>query len=673
MGVNGIYGLASGLDIESLVTQAMTAKQNQYDSMYKKKTKAEWSKDAYNDWYKKLSDFQNNTLYKYALSGSTAAKTASTSDSSIVTATAGGAAASMSHKVSVNALASNASLRTIGSIGAHPTKMTPILDANKKETGVSTVDGLDTNTTSIKLSDLLGFASVKYNAEKVTGDGSDNVVITTKGDDGKTQTYTIGSDHLNDTAISFTIKDGTQTDGKYNSYQVKLSYRDLVDSTYNDLANKINTAGSNISANYNASSDSFSIYNRNSGEANGISITLDDVPGVLSNDAAGKIGSGSIDADNEGMTVAGRTAKLLSGLKLGTYNATTSTSSTTPQTSWHVVPRPTDDDTDPKELGTISVAAGGKPEAPTAADANNKFSSWNPITKGTNSTINVDGKDYTTGSNTVTVDGVIYTLQSVSKDNGSNGKVTSTVTVNTDIDTIVKNVKQFVDDYNKMLADLKTTVSEKPDKDYQPLTDKEKKGMSDDQVKKWEDKAKEGLLYHDSTLTELTSDMRSAVGNNVAGVGGQYTSLYSIGITASDDFKNNQSGILSVDEDKLRKALETDSDAAYKLFANPAADKSDPDSNGIIKKLNTSLTKAIGTGDIATASGIRGLAGVNDSSNVSDQSYYANSILGWQEKMSAFKTAMNKYQDSLYSQFDAMETAISNLNSQYSFISSYNS
>lgn len=619
MGVNGIYGLSSGLDVESLVTQAMSAKQSQYDSMYKKEKAAEWTKDAYNEWYQKLSDFQNNTLYKYALSSGMQPKTAATSNSNVVTATAGGSAAAISHQITVNSMSSNAYLKSTAEI--------------TRPTGV--------DKTSIKLADILGVTNIKLTSADGKTNQTDKLTYTVNGTN-----YELDGTAMDETALSFTIRDGGTTTNAdtnietKNTYTVSFSYRDLAEGTLNDLAAKINNSGTNINAQYDTANDSFSIYNKTGGNNNLIDITVDkiDLPDDLS--------SKGVVSSNE------NTRNLLGALQLGQYNATTDTlGSAISGTTFSDTP------TDPANLNTAYSA--------------NAYS-------GIDGSVKIDGKTYTTNSNQLTVDGVTYNLvsQSPSTTTTVNGVTTttyasSTVSVNPDIDTVIKNMKQFVDDYNTLLGSLKTAVNTEPDENYQPLTDDDKKAMSDDQVTAWEKKAKQGLLYKDSTLTDLISDMRSAVNQPISGISGQYNSLSNLGISVSADWTSENSGVLSLDEDKLRKALSADPDAAYKVLNNPAANQDDSSTQGVVKRLNTAMSAAIGTGSIETATGLRGMAGVTDSGNYADQSYWGKEITNWKDKMSDFQDAMDKYQDSLYSQFDAMETAIQNLNSQYSFVSSY--
>lgn len=614
MGVNGIYGLGSGVDVESLVTQSMKPKQDQYDSLSKQKTKAEWIKDAYNKWYKQLSDFQNKTLYNYALSGTMAPKTVSSSDNKTVAATAGGVAANITHRVSVTGLSSNASLQSVGSI---------------KGMGTGKND-------SILLSDHIGISNMKMTTDANNPD-NDKLTFTYGGHDYEL----IGSD-IDKVAMSFTVKDGTTNTNVDTgttvdtSHQVQFTFRDLVDSTYNDLASRIST-GTNLTANYDSVNDSFNIYNKQSGSQNKIDIkvdALDDSYSLTSIDGQGTFVSKE------------STAGILNSLNLHTYG-----------------------------VDGIAVDKNGLSEDTVkfSVDGAKLNGTGNVLDlKGKNGSVIVDGKSYTASSNKIVIDGVSYSLNNLSKKDTATGEYeTTTVTVSTDTDAIVKNVKQFVDDYNKLLQDLKDAVNTKPDNNYMPLTDSEKKSMSAEQITKWEDKAKRGLLYNDNVLTQYISDLRSAVGSQVDGINSSYNNLNNIGVSASADYTENKSGFLSLDEDKLRKTLAADPDAVYKIFNNPDADKNNEYSHGIIKKLNNVTTTAIGTGTIDKAGGVRGMAGVDDSTNVSDQSYWAKKILNWQDKMKNFKTQMDKYQDRLYSQFDQMESAIAKLNTQSNYLASF--
>ena len=112
MGANGIYGLSgSGLDIESLVKMGMMNKQNQYDKMYQNEMKQEWLKEAYVEVYDSMKTFKAN-MTDFKMQSNMSAMKATSTNNDVVSVTANGAAAAMNHKVSVDAVASNAYLMT---------------------------------------------------------------------------------------------------------------------------------------------------------------------------------------------------------------------------------------------------------------------------------------------------------------------------------------------------------------------------------------------------------------------------------------------------------------------------------------------------------------------------------------------------------------------------------
>lgn len=90
--VNRIGGLASGMDIDSLVKKLMNAERAPLNKLYQKKQTYEWQRDAYRGVNTKLKTFDtyisDNLVLKSLIS-----KTAASSNSNLVSATATGSAA----------------------------------------------------------------------------------------------------------------------------------------------------------------------------------------------------------------------------------------------------------------------------------------------------------------------------------------------------------------------------------------------------------------------------------------------------------------------------------------------------------------------------------------------------------------------------------------------------
>ena len=299
--------------------------------------------------------------------------------------------------------------------------------------------------------------------------------------------------------------------------------------------------------------------------------------------------------------------------------------------------------------------------AQSAADVAQKYQT----TAGSNAMVNIDGKNYDLDTNVKTVAGVTYTFNSPTEA----GK-TATVTVNQDTDTIVDNVKKFVEAYNTLLDSLNDKLSEERYSDYKPLTKEQEAEMTEEQIKKWNEKAKSGLLYHDSNIRSIVSDMREALYTPVDAVDSKYNSLSAIGITT-----NTTKGHITLDEDKLRTALADDPDCVYQLFA------SDQDSSYIAgststKKLssyeqksdyrNTGVANRLYNMMGTHMSKLEDYGGVSKSAD--DQSYLGKLITNMQTRMDAFKTLMKSYENKLYDKYDAMEVALSKLGTQLSYI-----
>lgn len=111
-------------------------------------------------------------------------------------------------------------------------------------------------------------------------------------------------------------------------------------------------------------------------------------------------------------------------------------------------------------------------------------------------------------SNTFTMNNVTFTLTGEGKAN---------VSVNTDTSAISEQVEKFVEKYNEILSSIYEKVSEKRPTSgskydyYLPLTDEQKKAMTEDQIEKWEEQAKKGLLRSDSLLKGALDSFRSSI------------------------------------------------------------------------------------------------------------------------------------------------------------------
>lgn len=134
----------------------------------------------------------------------------------------------------------------------------------------------------------------------------------------------------------------------------------------------------------------------------------------------------------------------------------------------------------------------------------------------------------------------------------------------TDADTIVDAVKQMVTDYNAIMEEVKKAYTDMPLRKtngdrYEPLTDEDRADMSEGAIKEYEEQAKTGILFMDSDISSLYNALRSAI--TPSGSDGSF--LRSIGISTS---YSDGLTTLTLDEDALRQALETNPDQVRDAF-----------------------------------------------------------------------------------------------------------
>lgn len=283
-------------------------------------------------------------------------------------------------------------------------------------------------------------------------------------------------------------------------------------------------------------------------------------------------------------------------------------------------------------------------------------------------TINGKTTTYTRSSNTVELDGLTVTLEgkfdAVYK-TGADGKPTTeidgtqgvTFTSKTDTDAIVDVIKQMITDYNAMVTEVKKAYTDMPlqksdGSKYEPLTAEDEADMTESEIKAYEEKAKTGILFMDRELSSLYSALRGAVVGD-----GDPAYLREIGISTS-----YEEGLttISLDENKLRQALETDLDGVRDAFT-----KSGENGNGLMASIQevtdryaatTGATKGI---LIEKAGSKYSAASALDNTMQDKLEDLDEQIARWQDKMS------NKV-DYYTNKFTRLEVLINQMNAQSS-------
>lgn len=256
-------------------------------------------------------------------------------------------------------------------------------------------------------------------------------------------------------------------------------------------------------------------------------------------------------------------------------------------------------------------------------------------------------------SNTVNIDNVQFSLRGVTTTGTAGADEPVSLTGKADVTGLKDKIVKFVDDYNTLMKSINTKIYEDRDKDYKPLTDAQREAMSDTQIEKWEAKVEKGLIRKDRDLEKLTSSMKAAMSNIVGGL-----DLEKIGITPVQDY-TSKNGMLSLEEDKLTKALEENSGNVKDLFMKAASKTDSTDKGGVL----TQLKAVFDAQTKSSSSSLAKKAGLEGTSTESNNEITKN-IAKKKTLISQLNTKMSDKETSLYKQYSALETAMQTLNSQ---------
>jgi len=247
-----------------------------------------------------------------------------------------------------------------------------------------------------------------------------------------------------------------------------------------------------------------------------------------------------------------------------------------------------------------------------------------------------------------------------------------------DSDSVLSTIKDMVKDYNEMVDTVNSETSTKRNRNYAPLTDEQKEDMSDTETEKWEEKAKKGMLFGNTDMTDLSRELRTAFFSS----GKSITDLEAVGISTSSDWRDN--GKIVIDESKLKAAIDSDPENIKKIFSDGLTDKTDSlgvvlkDSDGNAIKDTTSggamsrldyIMKKYAKTDGAT----KGILIQKAGSSSSPLSLLKNTLLTKMTDIDTIVINLNRtlasQQKTYQSQFSRLEKVISQLNSQSSWLS----
>jgi flagellar hook-associated protein 2 len=290
-----------------------------------------------------------------------------------------------------------------------------------------------------------------------------------------------------------------------------------------------------------------------------------------------------------------------------------------------------------------------QPDGSFQLDANkkpiSKIEDFNGKAVGSNSIVQVSSKDgtliksLTQGSNSFTIDEVTYNVHAI----GS-----ADITSKQEVQPVVDNMKAFVEDYNKIMDKVYDLLTEKKKAEYPPLTEAQKKDMSEEEIERWEKKAKEGILRNDSEMRKFMDDMQKSI------FGDKMSVLNEMGLTSHDDY--NKKGQIALDEKKFTKALENNSDKVYQTFAK--------DDSSVLERMKSTIKDYTG----GSSSIFARKAGLEKTASAVNN-FYSEQLKRQEETIKKIQRKMDERESQLYKQFANLESSMNKLNSQMSYFS----
>jgi flagellar hook-associated protein 2 len=702
-----IGGLASGMDIDSIVADLMKAERIPLDKLKQEKQTLEWKRDQYREMNTLLLDFRTE-LTQMKLTTNYRARTTTSTDEAKLTATASSAASQASYNIAgVSQLASAATLRNGGKISTGTEKIDAtqgiysqkdkfafLPDSTWKQGVVESKNftlAADGEEVSLDTTNLTDPSAVSI---KVNGKGMKVVTGTTNLTEADISNLAEGTVYLNtstgDLQFKEPLKKGTVVEADFvvdnkteektisdtlGSWQLSRGsiYKDLTTGQY-DFSLDV-TIGSNTT-NYTigdttGDKNEFKLVN-GTDEIGTINIETGKIifepklekdthvkATYSQNYTSFELGAHTSEGETyENFIIQGNQSlnSVINNINASDVGVTMFHDSFTDQVtltrteSGNFKGRDSSDDTGYGSADREIIVDGD------FLTSMLRFGPNAEETGGENAVFKINGLETERNSNTFSMNGVTFTLKQTFNETFAEDSNSSVgISINNDSGQVFENIKSFVEKYNELIDKIQDKTSETYYRDYGPLTDAQREELSDKQQEKWEEMAMSGLLKRDSILTGALSKMRTdfySVVNN-PDVSPMFNQLTSIGIKTTANYL--EGGKLEINEAELKKAIEEDPESVENLFrgnGNTYGEK------GIVQRLYDSVS--------LVKEQLDEKAGNSFSTN---QSFSIGKELNSVDKsIDRFEDRMKQVEDRYWRQFTAMEKAIQRANQQSAYI-----
>jgi len=605
-----ITGMASGLDVESMIKTMMKAETAKVDKVKQSRQTIQWKQDLFRDVLTDLSSFKSTFFdvlkpENYMLSGNNYAGFDVTSvdagnplSAPGVTATAGAGSTAGNYTVTVNQLAKASSitgmaLNQSGNVTVGNWEGQNIgFSVNNGATEIITIDNPVAGGT---LSDLV----TNINS-KIASNGNLNGKVIAVADGGKVKFNALTTSSVKLTNDTTVASDLDNLKGKVVNPNSATTLSDL------GMAAPVN-----FNITYNGTTKAVTFDNTK---------TINDAINAITTATSG--------------SVIAKFSQLTGQFTLATSNTGSSAAISI--------------DTTIPSLGLTAGAGVGQQDASVA------------ITPQGGGTVTVNR-----ASNNFNIDGISYNLVKEG--------TTTTVAVNSNTQKTFDKIKAVIDKYNDIVGKISGKLTEKTSRSYQPLTDEQKKSMKDEEIKAWETKAKEGLLRGDNDLSNMLRTMRKAFFDTVEGAGVSLSEIglnTSSDITQGGKILIDETKLKNAIQTKGNQVASIFMKSSATAYSPDAFNSTRYNEEGIFQRINDVLSDYTRTtrntkgkrGSLIEKAGIKG--------NLSEfTNLLSKQIADKDTLINQLTDRLADKENSYYIKFSKLESAMNQSNSQSSWLS----
>ena len=647
-----LTGLMSGMDTESIIQDLVKVKRTKVDTAKKQQTKLQWKQEAWKDLNSKIYKLYTSTLSDMRFSTAYSKRTTKVSNPNAVSVITGDKAVNSVQSLKVDALAKTGYLtgKQLSTTGAYTANTVLTDSADNGGMGLAAGSKLAVkvgdSVTEIEITEgmtINQFASKLQNAGiNASFDEKNQRFFISSKESGQANDFTLTA--LNNEGVDALISLGIATkkdlqgfgDGSGTAPQSVIDAS--VETRLKNVLSEVGTVNNSIDS-VRSKLEGFGLTELSGKTTAELKTKIDEFRGTEEYDKLSDFQKEDLAKQIEDLdTYQARLDELSGYYETDADGKTVATDALVAEVTESI-------NNVYASMGSVSSYVAGLSDSVFAGAYR---------TEGSDAKIYLNGAEFVSTSNTFEVNGLTLTVNATTAKNEE-------ITITTEEDTagIYDMIKKFLTQYNELINEMDKLYNAESAKGYEPLTEDEKKEMSDDAVEKWEAKIKESLLKGDSTINTVGSALKGIMSGAITMTDGSKMFLSDFGINTLGYFNapENERNALHIDGDPDDSSSSTNADKLKAMIAN------DPEKT--IEFFTTFAKTLYGKlGDLMQRTEYSSSYTVyNDKQMRDEYNDYTVEIKELEQKL-------QDYEDKWYAKFADMETAMSKMQNNANAVTS---